>query len=321
MVNNISNSIMMGMNSTLPTLFIEGASGSGTWGKVGIGTTDPDGILHLLEEDGTDTDLVIERGTGSDEGRLVFHDEGGTERAYIAYDAAEDLMIKNTDQDEDIIFNINFGGADTEVMRIDGSERNVGIGDATPNAKFHVDADPDGSEEQIARFTVGDASFEESLIIKNRTTDAGNFAPWLEGNTDDDSYPALELSGRVNFSGANTGSVPVMVFDARYSTEATALVRPLFRWRSNTQTSLMQMDANGNLGIGVATPSQLLDVNGQTRVRNIPVGTGNPVYFDGSGNLNDGTGSSIHFKENIQDLQFDKDAFLSMRPVSFKLCY
>ena len=158
-------------------------------------------------------------------------------------------------------------------------------------------------------------------IIKNRTTDAGNFALWLEGNTDDDSYPALELSGRVNFSGANTGNVPVVVFDARYSTEATALVRPLFRWRSNTQTSLMQMDANGNLGIGVATPSQLLDVNGQTRVRNIPVGTGNPVYFDGSGNLNDGTGSSIHFKENIQDLQFDKDAFLSMRPVSFKLCY
>ncbi|MCG3165854.1 MAG: hypothetical protein POELPBGB_01629 [Bacteroidia bacterium] len=154
-------------------------------------------------------------------------------------------------------------------------------------------------------------------IIKNRTTDAGNFAPWLEGNTDDDAYLALELSGRVNFSGANTGSVPVVVFDARYSTEATALVRPLFRWRSNTQTSLMQMDANGNLGIGTTTPSEKLHVAGKTRINTISAGTGNDVGFDANGVLIDLTSSSMHFKENIEDLEFNQAGFMSMRPVSF----
>lgn len=39
LVNNISNSLMIGFNSNIPTLFISASTGIGTSGKVGIGTT------------------------------------------------------------------------------------------------------------------------------------------------------------------------------------------------------------------------------------------------------------------------------------------
>ena len=47
LINNISNSIMLGTNSTLPTVFIEGGSGGSATGKVGIGNTDPAAKLDV----------------------------------------------------------------------------------------------------------------------------------------------------------------------------------------------------------------------------------------------------------------------------------
>ncbi|NTW32726.1 MAG: hypothetical protein HGB12_08895, partial [Bacteroidetes bacterium] len=41
LVNNISNSLMVGFNSTIPTLFVGPSSGAGTTGNVGIGTSSP----------------------------------------------------------------------------------------------------------------------------------------------------------------------------------------------------------------------------------------------------------------------------------------
>ena len=46
--------------------------------------------------------------------------------------------IKNTTQDKDIIFNVNDGGSDTEVMRIDGSTSLIGIGTTAPSNPLHI---------------------------------------------------------------------------------------------------------------------------------------------------------------------------------------
>jgi hypothetical protein len=54
------------------------------------------------------------------------------------YSSSDDLYIDNVTQDKDIIFRINDGGAQTEVMRIDGDVSMVGIGTATPSAKLEV---------------------------------------------------------------------------------------------------------------------------------------------------------------------------------------
>ena len=41
LINDITNSLMVGFNSDIPTLFVGPSSGVGTTGNVGIGTTDP----------------------------------------------------------------------------------------------------------------------------------------------------------------------------------------------------------------------------------------------------------------------------------------
>lgn len=47
MVNSIANSLAVGFNSTIPTLFVGPSSGTGTIGKVGIGTTTPNSMLDI----------------------------------------------------------------------------------------------------------------------------------------------------------------------------------------------------------------------------------------------------------------------------------
>lgn len=45
--NTIGSSLMIGFNSNLPTFFVGSASGPGTLGKIGIGTTNPNTLLHV----------------------------------------------------------------------------------------------------------------------------------------------------------------------------------------------------------------------------------------------------------------------------------
>lgn len=49
LLNNITNSLMVGFNSNIPTLFVGASNGVGTTGKVGIGTTNPNGDLHIFK--------------------------------------------------------------------------------------------------------------------------------------------------------------------------------------------------------------------------------------------------------------------------------
>jgi len=45
--NNVQNSLMIAFNSNLPTFFVGGANGVGTFGNVGIATSTPSARLHV----------------------------------------------------------------------------------------------------------------------------------------------------------------------------------------------------------------------------------------------------------------------------------
>ena len=105
--NDISNSIMIGVNSTEPTMYFENAGGGSGLGRVGIGTTDPDGLLHLVDESNSNTDLVIEKAEAYN-GRLVFQN-AGTELANIRLKNDEDLVIECDQSNGDILFKVNDG--------------------------------------------------------------------------------------------------------------------------------------------------------------------------------------------------------------------
>lgn len=65
----------------------------------------------------------------------------GTAAELTITESSDDITIKNTVSDKDIIFNINDGGSDTEIIRLDASTSTVGIGTASPdaNAKLSVE--------------------------------------------------------------------------------------------------------------------------------------------------------------------------------------
>ena len=133
--------------------------------------------------DNTDADKKIVMRLGSDDANTDFEVRNNSDAVKFSVDGAgttdvkslslgtageltitessDDITIKNTVADKDIIFNINDsdGGGDTEVMRIRGSNASVGINTSPENsARLHVEDD-------------GSKSF--TLLLESTDTDAG----------------------------------------------------------------------------------------------------------------------------------------------------
>lgn len=255
--NDISNSIMIGVNSTEPTMFIEDAGGGSALGRVGIGTTEPDGMLHIQDESNANTELIIERGAANS-GIIRFHQTGAS-TGYVRQYSTGLMEIANEGSSANLRMNVNVGGTPTTVLTLAGANGNFGVNTPTPGAPMDVRSTTGGNEEVIARFRVSDSS-DEFFRIQNRSNDAGEFAAWLEGSSDVADNNSLELTGRV-LANANTGAVPVVQFSALHATSTTEIVRPLFQWSSNLE-NFMILDEEGNLGIGTTAPNWLLTVNG-----------------------------------------------------------
>ncbi len=61
LTNNVSNSLMIGFNSCLPTLFVSKSNGNNTTGMVGIGgVTSPKAKLHIKSDSGEDAGIIVE---------------------------------------------------------------------------------------------------------------------------------------------------------------------------------------------------------------------------------------------------------------------
>jgi hypothetical protein len=79
---------------------------------------------------------------------------------------------------------------------------------------------------------------------------------------------------------------------------------------------------NGNVGIGVTDPCEVLDINGTARLRGISAAgpdEGATVVVDANGKLLYRIQiSSKRYKTNIEDLELNTDAVLRIRPVSFR---
>lgn len=61
LVNNVPNSLMVGFNSSAPTLFVSNSSGFNTTGKVGVGNvTSPESKLHIKSDANEDAGIILE---------------------------------------------------------------------------------------------------------------------------------------------------------------------------------------------------------------------------------------------------------------------
>ncbi len=120
LINDIPNSLMIGMNSTKPTFFISQSYGLEGTGKVGIGNvTDPQAKLHIKgdpnEYTPEDADLLLDPGSADNYARIKFGMAGNI------IDAKDSL-------------NLNFHSASGFVFW----DANVGIGTEQPEAKLQI---------------------------------------------------------------------------------------------------------------------------------------------------------------------------------------
>ena len=285
-------------------------------GNVGIGTSTPDGLLHL---NATNTYMIVEKGIDN-EGGVVWHNgpqSAGTANASLMFETDETLRLRNAVSDQNVVINVNDGGTDREAIFVEGTSAHVGIGTVNPLMRLHVVAPAaTGDDESIARFAVSD---NDTAFIQLENIDDldGHFAGGIRSISSTAGKSALLIAAAVHPT-IDTGSEPMMVFSPRRLGSTNITARPLFEWANNV-SSKMRMKADGNLGIGTTTPSGKLHVAGTTFVNTLPGGTAvGPVGFLSSNQLMDLNSSSLHFKQNIEELQFDQEQFLSMQPVSFQ---
>lgn len=151
----------------------------------------------------------------------------------------------------------------------------TGIGTITPASQLEIVVPAIAGGESIQRMRISDA-VGDYFDIANGTSGATLFIPMLRGNVVSSNNAALVLIGQTDAAN-DTGTNPVIDFNSRYAT-SKIITRPLFSWTSYS-TRYMTMLANGNLGIGTASPAEKLSVNGNIRAKEIKVETANwPDY-------------------------------------------
>ena len=213
-----------------------------------------------------------------------------------------DLQISNGATDKDIIFKVKDGASNVEVMRIDGSTSNVGIGTTSPGNLLDVAGDTDISGQlfvqhsgsytaklkQLATsmsnatytFEIDSAAHTSNLSTAGAMSvdvdsgraftinGLGNVGIGTDSPTNDGSTAnTLEVRGKSGTGGgvvrvSNAGNTASARFFAGSASGTIATVTNHDLNISTNNSLKMVVKAGGNVGINVTNPSEKLHVAG-----------------------------------------------------------
>jgi hypothetical protein len=207
-----------------------------------------------------------------------------------------------------------FDGATGKLLKqsiITDNGTNVGIGTTSPSGKLHVNVTAvPSTDETVANFTVSDDTSSYLRIINGTGAD-NTFLPMLIGKQNSTEEALYFVAN----GSSDTGSNALMQFDSRINS-SVASTRPLFKW-SNLGSTQMTMLASGSLGIGTASPSTKLEVNGNVKVSTIDNATTDTDKFlvSDSGVIKYRTGAEL-----LSDINgASKDLTLDRKTASYTL--
>ena len=165
-----------------------------------------------------------------------------TQAMTVDADSDGDVTFENVVDDKDIIFKVSDGGTPTEVMRVDGSTSNVGIGATAPTAKLEVKGNATLSRS-------ADSALTTILTVEGaRNATGSNYAQLDFKNYDSNgptSYVGARIAAKNEADGVNDGSLTFSTNNANAGI-----------------TEKMRITDDGKVGIGTDSPSSVLHVKG-----------------------------------------------------------
>ena len=282
-------------------------------GKVGIGSTSPDGTLHL--KGSADTYMYQEAGSSDGNAGILFQNNSGQTRGYIIYDTDDDLLLFQVNQ--------------SERMRI-ASSGNVGIGTTSPVFKLHLkDAANTAVYQKFTNDTTGNTANDGSTIGIDSDGDflvANAEAKDIKFFTSDTERMRISSSGNVGINTTSSGdklsvcgtvrfnTTPADGAEARhYFTVGGAADAATYTMYDGSQNAQVFFTGNGgsyftggNLGVGDNSPAYRLELP-------------NTASTAGQGRANDwNTYSDSRIKSNIQTLSYGLDVVKQLKPSQFK---
>ena len=233
-------------------------------------------ILSDDDSDGDegDTEIFSVDGTGVTSVKSL---SLGTAGELTITESSDDVTIKNTVSDKDIIFNVLDGSTDTEVMRIDGATSQIRVGVCSASATDGPDAKLDirgSNDNRVSVRASGTLSVENSAEATSPSSRAYAFLSVDNGNAMvggnirlDDSVSGGTHDGYA--SGTNLRGGAGIVFTNTSSSD-DGVIKFVRQNDSDddawTVKENARFDNSGKLGIGTTTINQKLTVNGSIGV-------------------------------------------------------
>lgn len=224
-------------------------------GNVGIGTTVPRSKLHV---NGNGNPLTLE---GTDHAYMEWFPDGlaAGRKGYMGYEAP-------ADDNFNIVNQIN--GAHILLRPTNG---NVGIGTTTPAERLDLGGQADGTTLQIGAYTaLGEGVSSGATVLGDNAKPANAPTDGLTFITSHASYGARAIEMRIDNGIVFHANSGVATADAPFSSE------------------VMRITNAGNVGIGITSPAEKLDVAGTARMTGFKMtggtpGTGKVLTSDASG--------------------------------------
>jgi hypothetical protein len=264
-------------------------------GNVGIGTTSPEGLLHVKASDGNTAIIKIEGGNnvvtanGEINSRLEFGSNDGSVNSGGNVGGSIASVTENPNGAiTGLAFSTFYQGRTpndlAEAMRIDGSG-NVGIGTTSPSEKLDVNGNINIPDQ--ASYKIGGTSILTSSAVTGDTfLGIGN-----ELKVNPLTYEFTFFGDNVLFGNLSPGAIPAQ---ATLGLGDSGIVSDF------PFSEALRIHSSGDIGIGTTNPSEKLEVDGNI------LASGDITAF-----------SDARIKENVETLPNALESVKQMRGVTY----